>query len=135
MSGSEHTPTFRPRILGELEEAIMDVLWSAGAPISVKEVLGRLERGLAYTTVMTTLDRLYRKGLVNREKDGMAFLYIPAFTRTEFQQHLMAGLLGEMLPESGDALLAAFVDLAAQADESNLDRLDSLIAAFRKGHR
>jgi len=135
MPTPESPPSFRPRALGELEEAVMEVLWSAAEPLSVKEVQRRLERELAYTTIMTILDRLYRKRLVEREKDGLAFQYTPAFTRTGFQQRLMAGLLGDMLPEAGAALLATFVDLATEMDEGNLELLEQLIAAKKEGRK
>ena len=113
----------------------MEVLWSSAEPLTVKDVQSRLGRDLAYTTIMTILDRLFRKRLVDREKDGLACLYTPAFTRTEFQQRLMAGLLGEMLPEAGAALLATFVDLAAEVDDANLDLLEQLIAARKEGRK
>lgn len=134
VTATELPSTFRPRILGELEEAVMEVLWSTSAPLSVKEVQNRLERDLAYTTIMTILDRLFRKRLAEREKEGQAFLYTPAFTRIEFQQRLMAGLMGDMLPEAGAALLSTFVDLATEMDEANLERLEKLIAT-KKGER
>lgn len=127
-------PPVRYRILGELEDAVMEVLWSTREPLAVKEVQTRLGRELAYTTVMTILDRLYRKGLVEREKVGMAFHYLPALSRTVFQQRMMAGLLGDWLPEGGEALLATFVDMATELDAANLERLEQLILA-KKGER
>ncbi len=60
--------------LGELESAVLSTLWDHGAPLSVRDVLARLRRkpALAYTTVLTVLDRLHGKGVVVREKDGKA---------------------------------------------------------------
>ncbi|HWG37851.1 MAG TPA: BlaI/MecI/CopY family transcriptional regulator, partial [Terriglobales bacterium] len=62
--------------LGPLESGVMEVLWSHGAS-NVRMVAQRLPRPLAYTTVMTTLDRLYKKGLLMREKQERAFIYSP----------------------------------------------------------
>ncbi|HEY2688651.1 MAG TPA: BlaI/MecI/CopY family transcriptional regulator, partial [Streptosporangiaceae bacterium] len=57
--------------LGELERAIMDILWESRDPLTVRQVSGKLtERDLAHTTVMTVLDRLAKKGFARRERDG-----------------------------------------------------------------
>ncbi|MEJ2854247.1 MULTISPECIES: BlaI/MecI/CopY family transcriptional regulator [unclassified Saccharothrix] len=86
--------------LGELEAAVMGVLWRASEPVKVREVLDELnkDRRLAYTTVMTVLDNLHRKGWVDRERDGKAFRYEAAVSRTE----AAAKALREVLIASGD---------------------------------
>ncbi|MFI9812726.1 BlaI/MecI/CopY family transcriptional regulator [Saccharothrix variisporea] len=86
--------------LGELEAAIMDVLWRAPEPMKVREVLDELNkhRNLAYTTVLTVLDNLHRKGWVDRERDGKAFRYESALSRNE----AAAKALREVLTASGD---------------------------------
>lgn len=86
--------------LGELESAVMDVLWSIEQPAKVRDVLERLDTGrpLAYTTVMTVLDNLYRKAWVQREKDGKAYRYEPAFSRAEAASRAVR----EVLDTSGD---------------------------------
>lgn len=72
-------------ILGDLEHAVMDVLWARPAPTPVRDVHEELARGreIAYTTVMTVLDRLAKKGVVARELDGRAWLYRPARSRLD----------------------------------------------------
>lgn len=93
--------------LGELEQAVMDVLWSRDEPATVREVLAALaERGLAYTTVMTVLDRLARKGVVRRELDGRAWRYVPAASREAFVAELMLQALD--LTGDRDAALVRF---------------------------
>ncbi len=85
--------------LGELESAIMDVLWRAEEPAKVRDVLDVLAgRKLAYTTVMTVLDNLFRKGWVRRELDGKAYRYQPMLSREE----AAARALREVLESSGD---------------------------------
>ena len=71
--------------LGGLESKVMDVLWDSSSPLSVREVHDALSASadLAYTTVMTVLDRLAKKNLLARERDGKAWLYRPASTREE----------------------------------------------------
>src|ERR1700677_2196416 len=93
--------------LGELERAIMDVLWDAVTPMTVREVSVRLtERNLAHTTVMTVLDRLAKKGFAMRQRDGRAWRYCPAATR----EADVAELMLTALDQTGDrtAALARF---------------------------
>lgn len=103
------------RCLGELEAAVMRVLWESSEPIKVREVLERLDTGrsLAYTTVLTVLDNLHRKGWVERERDGRAYRYEARHTREE----AAARTLHQVLAVSGspDAVLAHFA--ASISDE------------------
>ncbi len=121
--------------LGSLEEKVMNALWASG-PLPVREVSKRLgnKSKLAYTTVMTTLDRLYKKGLLSRTKDGLAYVYEPALSRDEHQQQMVEGIVSGLMSKSADAapVLAAFVDAAAGLDEDNLQKLETLIANRRK---
>ena len=117
--------------LGELEQVVMEAVW-AHPPSTVREIAERLrgDADRAYTTVMTTLDRLHRKGLLRREKDGLAWRYDAAMSRAEHER-LVADALASALLAHGDAGLAALVD--ASADGALLDRLEALIAT-RRGH-
>ncbi|MFD1930688.1 MULTISPECIES: BlaI/MecI/CopY family transcriptional regulator [Nonomuraea] len=85
--------------LGELERSIMDILWAQKVPLTAREV-GRLieDRDLAPTTVMTVLDRLTRKGFLERTRDGRAWRYEPAETRDSYVAELML----EALDMTGD---------------------------------
>lgn len=88
------------RKFGELEAAVMDCLWSRGEPATVREVLTDLSvsRQLAYTTVLTVMDNLYKKGWLRREPVGRAHRYAPVALREEYG----AGLLREALRSGGD---------------------------------
>jgi predicted transcriptional regulator len=93
--------------LGELERAVMDVLWDRGAPATVRDVADALaDRGLAYTTVMTVLDRLAGKGMVGRERAGRAWSYRPAAPREAYIAQLMLAALEQT--GSRDAALVRF---------------------------
>ncbi|MFB9659074.1 BlaI/MecI/CopY family transcriptional regulator [Glycomyces mayteni] len=94
------------RRLGELEAAIMDVLWAAPGPATVRGVLEALDRDPepAYTTVMTVLDNLHRKDIVTRERDGRAWAYRPALSREDFDAEAMASVL-ESSADRGATLL------------------------------
>lgn len=85
-------------VLGDLELAVMEVLWRNDGPASVRGVHERLrgDRGVAYTTVMTVLDRLSKKGVVERELDGRAWLYRPARTRVDLYVAAIDELLAEL---------------------------------------
>ena len=123
--------------LGELEAAILGVLWDSAGKMSVREVLDCLERGsvLAYTTVLTVLDRLYDKGLVQREKDGKAFNYWPVLSREAYLGQQAARVLTESrVPVNRDVLMA-FLDSAEHADPAVLDELSALIKSRRKRGR
>jgi predicted transcriptional regulator len=119
------------RVLGDLEERIMEVLWSEH-PLAVREVSDRLRGKLAYTTVMTTMDRLHKKGLLAREKQGNAFVYEPAMDRAEYQRRVVEAALAPLLEQGATPVLAAFVDMAADLDEAHLAELQRLIAAHRR---
>jgi predicted transcriptional regulator len=83
------------REFGDLESAIMDVVWAAERPFAVREVRERMDycRPVAYTTVMTVMDILYRKGVLCREKSGRAWRYWPVEAREEHDARLMAEVL------------------------------------------
>jgi predicted transcriptional regulator len=84
------------RRFGELEAAIMDRLWERGRPALVREILDDLrgDRDLAYTTVMTVMDNLHRKGWLRRERDGRAWRYEPTGSRSGYTAALMNEALG-----------------------------------------
>ena len=108
--------------LGELQTAVMDILWTADEPLKVRQVLDRLDTGkpLAYTTVMTVLDSLHRKSWVLREMDARAYRYRPAFSRAE----AAAKALREVLDSSGDpeAVLLHFARSVSDNESTVLRR-------------
>lgn len=108
--------------LGELQAAVMRVLWDAGRPLKVRDVLDRLDTGrpLAYTTVMTVLDNLHRKDWAAREMDGHAYRYRPAVTRAE----AAARALRDVLATSGDPdeALSHFATTASDHESAVLRR-------------
>ena len=79
------------RRFGELEAVIMDRLWARNRPMLVREVVDELhnDRALAYTTVMTVMENLYRKGWLRRERDGRAWRYEPTGSRSSYTSALM----------------------------------------------
>lgn len=117
------------RQLGALESAIMEVLWSRNAarqPMTVRDVLEALERqpALAYTTVMTVLDNLFRKGWVHRDRDGRAWRYSPVMSRAAYS----ADVMSRTLAASSDSE-AVFLHLVAQL---SAEEVAQLRAALRR---
>jgi len=114
------------RRLGELEAAVMGVLWSSGEPVTVRQTLTALDRHPepAYTTIMTVLDNLHRKGMVTREREGRAWAYRPAQSRTEFDAATMA----EVLDASTDRS-ATLLNFIGKIDPGELARLRELLDA------
>ncbi len=119
--------------MGHLEFTVMEALWEHGEG-TVHDVAGRLGRPLAYNTVMTTLDRLFKKGLLNRNKQDRAFLYAPALSRLEWRQKqaedLVAGFLSSQ-GATGELLVSCLVDAVGQHDAALLDDLEERIRLKR----
>src|SRR5207244_2548444 len=120
--------------LGQLERQVLNEAWRRGE-VTVRDIFAAFEEKIAYTTLMTTLDRLYKKGLLQRRKDGRAFLYSPAVSRAEFEhgirEDVIDGLLGRGA-EGVEPVLACIVDAVSDRDRELLDELDRLIKQKRR---
>jgi predicted transcriptional regulator len=118
--------------LGALESELMERIWRSGET-SVREVHAEFAQRLAYTTVMTTMDRLFKKSMLKRRKVGKAFLYIAALTEQEYREQLTHHLFGMVLNDGNSgAVLSNFVDAVGDTDEKLLDSLDELVKAKRR---
>lgn len=115
--------------LGPLEKRILGALWARSEPSCVRDV--QLEfSNMAYTTLMTTLDRLYRKGLLERSKRGRAFFYYPKVTRHQLESAAAAAAMRHAFTEGGPslpALLESLVDTVADRDRLLLKELERLV--------
>ena len=112
----------------------MEIVWARGES-SVRDVADLLTRPLAYTTVMTTLDRLYKKGMLERRKVERAFFYSPSFSQREWEQKragdLVAGLLSAR-SHSNDLLISCLVDAVGERDMALLDEMERRIREKRE---
>lgn len=115
--------------LGELERAVLEVLWTEG-PSNPNTVHAHVVegRGISVNTVSSALKRLLGKGLLSRTKVSHAYVYQAEITRAELQRALL-GAVAEQFDDGGPGLLAAFVDLAEARGEDTLRRLEAMIAA------
>jgi predicted transcriptional regulator len=124
-------------VLGPLEWRVLEALWSRGTPSAVRDLADAFPEA-AYTTLMTTLDRLHRKGVLTREKQGRAFRYQPRLGRAEFAsarageaiRHAVQRSEGSLMP-----LVSYLVEAVGDRDRELLDELESLVAARRREAR
>ena len=123
-----------PMHMGPLEIDVMEVIWNLET-CNVRDVVDKLERKLAYTTIMTTLDRLYKKGLLSREMNDRAFTYSAKVSRDDWDRRrageMMAGFLAGP-EESHHLLLSCLVDAVGTHDAMLLDELEKKIQRKRQ---
>lgn len=115
--------------LGKLERQVLDEAWQRGE-VSVRDIYLAFGENIAYTTLMTTLDRLFRKQLLDRRKDGRAFLYAPAVSREEFEHGIREDVIDGLLGKGAEGIqpvLACIVDTVSERDRELLDELDRLV--------
>ena len=120
--------------LGALERDVMALAW-ARAEISVREACEQLGSTIAYTTVMTTMDRLFKKGLLVRRKVGRAFIYGAAVTRAELEDAVATELVESLLQRGGSEplpILSSLVDAVSDCDRALLDELERLVREKRR---
>jgi len=118
--------------LGELEMAVLEHLWTteSGDAKGVYKRIGT-QRGISLNTIQSTLERLFRKQLLSREKISHSYVYSPSVQRGELMSQLIDDVVKTLSDGKTDYLLSAFIDYAARSDESSLDRLEELIAQRR----
>ena len=116
-------------VLGPLEVRVLEAVWAGNGPVTVRDLVPGFPQ-VAYTTLMTTADRLYRKGLLTRVKHGRAFAYTARWTRGELELQLVGSALATLLPGDRTAatpIISMFVDEVSRRDLSLLDDLEALI--------
>ncbi len=120
--------------LGPLETRVMEAIWAREIEASVRDVFETLGPDLAYTTVMTTLDRLYKKGLLSRRREGRGFLYSPRVSREQLSSGLAGGVMEALLGDPAEArpVLSSIVDAVGERDRAMLDELERLVREKRR---
>jgi predicted transcriptional regulator len=119
--------------LGPLEERLLDALWQRGHA-TVRDLIDDACQDLAYTTVMTTLDRLFKKNLLSREAEGRAFRYAPRFTREELHREVAGEAFRQLLDASpaSSLPLSYLVEILTERDAQLLDDLRQVVEAKRR---
>jgi len=124
-------PTGLASLFGELELRVLEVLWERGAEVAVRDFLPHFPNA-AYTTVMTTMERLHRKGVLERRKAGRAFLYRPAQSREALESRIIVRTLEPLLNGNAEPVLSCLVEEVSRHDEKLLDELERLVREKRK---
>jgi predicted transcriptional regulator len=119
--------------LGPLEERLLEALWRRGDG-TVREMVDDSCQDLAYTTVMTTLDRLFKKNLLSREAEGRAFRYRARFTREQLHREVAGQAFRQLLDAcpSSALPLSYLVEVLTERDEQLLDDLRKVVEAKRR---
>jgi len=115
--------------LGPLERRVLDTTWNL-KKANVRDVVEALDNEFAYTTIMTTLDRLFKKGYLDRELDGRAFVYAPQVTQEEMRIVILGDVITGLLDSatrSVEPVLASIVDSVGEKDRKLLDDLERLV--------
>jgi predicted transcriptional regulator len=118
---------------GPLEWRVLESLWQQTGPASVRDLQPSFS-DIAYTTLMTTLDRLFRKGVLERTKRGRAFFYETRLTRPEFESARAATALRTAIDADAGSLtplMSFFVEAVGECDHQRLDELEALVRAHR----
>ncbi len=134
------TSTFKPhkaglgRVLGDIEKPVMDVLWDRDE-VTGREVFEEVSRGrpLAFTTILTVLDRLLKKGLIRRTKRGRLFVYTAAMSRDDFVRQVSHEVLQGIMDISASSAATFFVDILYKASPEEIERLSKLIEERKRG--
>lgn len=124
----KETPDGLSKFLGELELAVMQIVWER-QPVNVREVLTTLNEGnrdLAYTTVMTVMSRLKEKGWLKTEKRGRAYFYRATRARQELKAEAIGRIVRSLLQDFGELAVAQFVKEVDEIHPEQLQRLSEL---------
>lgn len=119
--------------LGPLERRLLEAVWERGNA-TVRELVEGGDTNLAYTTLMTTLDRLYKKNLLLRQAEGRAYRYTPRFTREEFRREEAGNAFRQMLKASpaSSLPLSYLVEIVSEHDAELLDDLSRMVESKRR---
>ncbi|MEY8216212.1 MAG: BlaI/MecI/CopY family transcriptional regulator [Colwellia sp.] len=119
--------------LGELEKQVLEYLWKA-QPADAKQVHSYFEknRGGSLNTIQSTLDRLFKKDLLSRVKNGHAYQYFPKVARQELIGQLIKSVTHDFVVKDENSVVAAFSSISSDLDEDQLDKLEAMIEKQRK---
>ncbi len=116
----------KPSPFGELEEKVMNIIWDKKSA-TVSQVKEALKDKFAYTTIMTVMDRLYKKGILQREKEGKGYRYYPTLTKEEFEKELAKKVVKEIIREKPSTVVSAFEGVIEELPEEEIRKIKSLI--------
>lgn len=118
----------------ELERPLMDILWAKG-PMKGKDLHEeiRRKRDIAYTTALTVLDRLSKKGLIKKDRRLGAILFTPAISRQAYESAVTGGLIRKAFEMSPGLAVSAFAEMFSKMPKEDIDRLEKLLEEKKNG--
>jgi len=122
------------KVLGDLESEVMEVIWQSSSPVLVRNVTEILQkkRQIAYTTVMTIMNRLVDKGILSRKQDGRAYLYKGAVSKDKFLTRISRQIIKNFIANFGEAAVAHFVEEVGKLSPAKRAELRKLLKEAKK---
>lgn len=119
------------KFLGELEKEVMEVVWQNAKPTTVRHVFEsiRKKRKIAYTTVMTIMGRLVKKGFLKTEVSGKAYIYKAVFSKDKFLTRISREIIKNLTSNFGDTAIAHF---AQELDKIPADKRQRLLKILKE---
>ena len=116
------------KVLGHLEADVLKIVWDIGK-VSVRDVYEKLQkqREIAYTTVMTIMVRLAKKKILKKEKEGLAYLYSPMYSREEFAMNMVKKVMDGIMEDYTDLAFSHFVDRLNKEDDAKIQILEQIL--------
>lgn len=116
------------KVLGPLEDDIMEVVWSQGsATVSTVHKALREKKDIAYTTVMTTMSRLAKKHLLNQDTTNSSYVYTPTLSRGDFERYVVRGVVNGLFEDFGDGVIDYFLEAVKQRGDGSLEKLKAAV--------
>ena len=118
----------------ELERPLMEILWTKGS-LKGRDLYEEIRRkkDIAYTTSLTVLDRLSKKGLIKKDRESGTILFTPAVSRQAYESAITESLVQKAFEVSPDLAVSAFADIFSRMPKGNLDKLEKLIEKKQNG--
>lgn len=123
------------KVLGNLENDIMDIVWEMDGEVTVRDVYENLaaKRSIAYTTVMTIMVRLADKDILTKRKDGNTMYFLPIMDKDKFTQNVVGSVLDSLLEDFADVTMAHFLNKVNKKDKKTIEKLQNLLASEEEG--
>ncbi len=113
-------------VLGDLEQEILSIIWASKEPMNVRSVLEQLKEKSAYTTVMTVMTRMEKKGILKRIPDGNSFVYTYTECKEEFAGKHLGGIFNSLVDTYGALAISQFID-SVKSDDKNSQLLKDFL--------
>ena len=119
----------KPSPFGDLEEKIMEILWEKKEATvrQIKDELSKDKENYAYTTIMTIMDRLYKKGILDRRKEGKGYIYFPRVSKEEFEKLVTEKVISDIVKAHPETAIAAFGGVIEELSEDEIKKLKEMI--------